>query len=530
MKHIFTSILLTTVSAASAVAQQPSQPNIVLIMCDDMGFSDIGCYGGEIQTPNIDKLAQRGVRFSQFTNTGRSCPSRAALLTGRYQHEVGMGWMTAVDEHRPGYRGQISQDYPTIAEIMKHNGYSTYMSGKWHLTLDGSYGTPNGSMPVQRGFDRYFGCLTGGGSYYKPKQMYNNLTYIDANSLPEDFYYTTAITDSAVHFINQHDARRSPMFMYVAYYAPHYPLQAPADRVERCRQRYCEGYDVLRRRRFERQKQLGLFPKEATLPEFDYEFDGKRPAWTDLTEEQQQKWIDDMATYAAMVEIVDDGIGAIVKALSRHGMLDNTIFIFLSDNGATRETGRTMQLMANLSNTPYRCYKQWCLNGGIYSPLIISHGGNPDWANIGGWSPQRAHIIDLLPTCMEFASARYPSAQFGHANLPGMSLVKAKENVDSVVPRTLYYEHQSSCAIIDGDWKLVRYDSDTPWLLFNLATDPFEQNDLSAQQPEKQIELETKWTTWANDYNVFPLENLPWGDRIDHYIKLNPDQSGTSHK
>ena len=207
-----------------------SRPNIVLIMCDDMGFSDLGCYGSEIRTPNIDALASQGLRFSQFKNTARSCPSRASLLTGMYQHDADMGWMTAVDEHRPGYRGEIAADVPTVAEVLKTGGYSTYMSGKWHVTLDAHFDKPNGSYPVQRGFDRYYGCLSGGGSYWTPTPVYNDLERV--TEFPEGYYYTTAITDSASVFIRRHDTEK-PMFMYVAYYAPHLPLQAPEDRIEK---------------------------------------------------------------------------------------------------------------------------------------------------------------------------------------------------------------------------------------------------------------------------------------------------------
>ncbi len=248
---LFISSSLLAFLSPHATAQEKTTPNIILIMCDDMGFSDLGCYGSEIQTHNLDRLAAEGLRFSQFKNTGRSCPSRAALLTGRYQHEVGMGWMTAVDEHRPGYRGQISHEYPTIAEVMKANGYRTYMSGKWHVTVEGAFEAPNGSYPVERGFDRYYGCLSGGGSYYKPTPVYNNLERV--TEFPDDYYYTNAITDSAVNFVQGHNTAE-PMFLYVAHYAPHLPLQAPADRVAKCIERYKVGYDILRQQRFEKQK------------------------------------------------------------------------------------------------------------------------------------------------------------------------------------------------------------------------------------------------------------------------------------
>lgn len=513
--------LLLTAAAAPLLAQTADRPNIVLILCDDMGFSDIGCYGGEVRTPNIDRLAADGIRFSQFKNTGRSCPTRAALLTGRYQHEVGMGWMTAVDEHRPGYRGQIAADYPTIAEVLRANGYATYMTGKWHVTLDGAFGAPNGSYPTQRGFDRYYGCLSGGGSYYKPTPVYNDLTPV--NAFPDDYYYTTAVSDSAAAFISRHPAGR-PMFLYVAYYAPHLPLQAPRERVERCLERYRVGYDVLRRQRFARQQAMGLVPRNATLSQYDREFSGHCPAWEELTEEQRQQWTRDMATYAAMIEIMDDGIGQIVEAVRKKGMLDNTLFIFLSDNGATSEGGYLGQLMAHLSNTPYRSYKQWCYQGGTSTPCIITHGNPARNRFPGKICDQTAHVVDLFPTCMALASAHYPDS-FAQPDLPGMSLVPVLEGGAST-SRTLFFEHQSSCAVIDGNWKLVRTNRKTPWQLFDLSADPFETENCAAACPEKFTELQAKWNEWARTHRVLPLEDKPWGQRIKYYKKLHPDQDG----
>ncbi len=504
-------------------AQEKTAPNIVLIMCDDMGFSDLGCYGSEIQTPNLDRLAAEGLRFSQFKNTGRSCPSRAALLTGRYQHEVGMGWMTAVDEHRPGYRGQIGNEYPTIAEILKANGYHTYMSGKWHVTVDGAFGTPNGSYPVQRGFDRYYGCLSGGGSYYKPTPVYNNLERI--TEFPDDYYYTNAITDSAVCFVQRHDAAH-PMFLYLAHYAPHLPLHAPASRVTKCLNRYKVGYDVLRQQRFEKQKRLGLVPDSMQLPLHTREFDGKRPIWEELTPQQQKKWIEDMATYAAMIEIMDECIGKLVDAIRKKGILNNTIFLFLSDNGATKEGGYLGQLMADLSNTPFRSYKQWCFQGGTSSPLILTYGDPMKNPTKGSICHQPAHIIDLLPTCMELTNATWPD-NLPHADLPGTSLLPAIFG-QSIKPRTLYFEHQSSCAIIEGNWKLVKANRTQQWELIDLATDLFETHDLSSQYPQKVEEMENKWIKWANTHQVFPLENQSWQQRISFYKEKNSDQSGTT--
>lgn len=514
---------MLTLPAATLMAQDktPQKPNIVLIMCDDMGFSDLGCYGSEISTPNIDQMAHQGLRFTQFKNAGRSCPSRASLITGRYAHDAGMGWMAAVDEHRPGYRGQITKDIPTIAEVMKRNGYDTYMSGKWHLTVNEAYDKANGSYPNQRGFDKYYGSLHGGGSYYKPDPLYDNMKRI--RTYADDYYYTTAITDSAVSFIDNHPADE-PMFLYVAYYAPHLPLQAPEERIEACLDRYKVGYDVLRQQRFERLQQMGIIPKGMKLETFQREFGGKRPKWTDLSAEQQKKWEWDMATYAAMIEIMDDGVGEVVQAVRDKGMLDNTIFIFLSDNGSTMEGGFTKQLMADLSNTPYRSYKQWCYEGGISTPFILWYGNKKQNKQPDGLCRYPAHIIDILPTCIDWAGADKKEKK-ELQSLPGTSLIKLMKE-KRYPQRDLYFEHQTSSAIISGKWKLVRENRNQNWELINLDKDPFETKDLSKQYPEVYKKLLAKWTDWAKTHKVFPLEDKPWTERINYYKGLNPIQDG----
>ena len=520
-KYIFFPMALCAVNQIASSAATP--PNIILIMCDDMGYSDLACYGGEIHTPNINYLAENGVRFSQFKNTGRSCPSRAALLTGHYQHEAGMGWMTAVDEHRPGYRGQITSSLPTIAEIFRDNGYATYMSGKWHVTVDGAFDTPNGSYPVQRGFEKYYGALSGGGSYYKPTPLYNGLKRV--TDYPDDFYYTTAITDSAVSFIKNKPDKK-PMFLYVAHYAPHRPLQAPADRVAACRERYKVGYDVLRKQRFDRMKQMGLISKEFSLPVYQKEFEGKRPAWSALSIKQKEEWINDMATYAAMVEIVDDGIGELIRATKEKGIYENTVFVFLSDNGATSEGGHIAQLLADLSNTPFRSYKRWCFQGGTSSPLILMYGGKKSAKGKGVICSEPGHIIDIMPTCLDMASIKYPQIFKGKKmKLEGVSLLSLLKTKESH-PRDLYFEHQSSSAIISNGWKLVRYDSRDNWQLINLKKDPFELNDVSAKNPNRVKNLVHKWNNWAKRQHVFPLESRPWTERINYYKSLHPDQRG----
>lgn len=505
-------------------------PNVIVIMCDDMGFSDIGCYGGEVRTPNINALAENGIRFTQFKNTGRSCPSRASLLTGRYPHSVGVGWMTAVDEHREAYRGQLSDKYPTIAEIFRKSGYRTYMSGKWHVTLDFVYNgkedfTLNGSFPIERGFDKYFGAISGGGSYYKPEPLMIDDKLI--KEYPDDFYYTDAITDNAVRFIKDHDTSK-PMFLYVAHYAPHRPLQAPKIRVEDCAERYQVGYDVLKRERFRRQQTMGIIPSSFKLPLHNKEFkDNSRPSWESLSQNDKKRWIQDMSTYAAMIEIVDDGVGLIMNALKEKGMFDNTVIIFLSDNGATIEGGKIAQYTADLSNTPYRSYKKWCYMGGTSSPLIIHYPQK--YARFAGeLRTDIAHIMDILPTCLDIADLNYPKEFKGNAisNCEGTSLTNIIENRHRLKGRDIFFEHQTSCAVISDNWKLVKAKGCDKWQLVDLSKDPFEEYDLSIKFPDKVKDLERKWEKWADEHNVLPFEYKVWTDRINFYFNKNSDQDG----
>lgn len=521
-------LLSTLISCNSQPGNSSPLPNIVLIMCDDLGYSDLGSFGGEIRTPHIDQLAQQGLRFTNFTNTSRCCPSRAALLTGRYQHTVGMGWMTAVDEHRPGYRGQLTNDVPTLAEILKQNGYSTYMSGKWHVTLDGNYRNmekpvPNGSWPTQRGFDEYYGGLSGGGRYDIVKSLMRNETHI--TEFADDYYYTTAITEHALKFIEMHDTRK-PFFLYLAHYAPHRPLQAPEERIATYREQYSVGYDVLRQARFNKLQELGIIPSDAKFPTLAADFGGNYPAWDSLSAEQQAAWVEEMATYAAMVEIMDDGIGEVVESLKTRGMYDNTLILFMSDNGATKEGGEVSQWAAALSNTPYRQYKQFTHLGGIKSPLIV-HFPQRFPAKKGSLQTELSHLMDILPTCLEVAGIDYPETFRDKPLSPihGMSLLPVIEGA-KLPQRDLFFEHQTSSAMISGKWKLVRLSSESPWELYDLSIDPFEQCDLSKSRPDKTRQMVSQWTQWAEENQVFPLEPLPWRKRIQHYERLYPDQDG----
>ncbi|TXD47363.1 sulfatase-like hydrolase/transferase [Polaribacter sp. IC073] len=495
-------------------------------MCDDMGFSDLGSYGGEIKTPNIDVLATQGIRFSQFKNTGRCCPSRAALLTGRNQFAAEMGWMTAVDEHREAYRGQLSATIPTIAEILKDNNYYTYLSGKWHLTLDDSYKLgavkPNGSWPFERGFNESYAGLPGGGSYYKVNGLVKNETVI--KDFPANYYYTDAITENAVGFIKKHNTEK-PMFLYLAHYAPHRPLEAPKDRIDKCRERYQVGYDVLRAQRYENLKKKGLISTLEGLPIHEREYHNKRPSWVSLPKKKKEEWITEMATYAAMIEIMDDGIGEVIKATKEKGIYENTVFLFLSDNGATKEGGDISQLTADLSNTPYRDYKISTYMGGTSSPLII-HYPEKFAKYKGEIRTDLTHITDILPTCLDIAGIEYPTS-FHQKKIPqfeGKSLITVLEK-NKLEKRDLFFQHEQSCAIISDNWKLVRGNISEPWELINLTKDSFEQYNVAANFPKKVLELEKKWNIWAKENNVLPIEKRAWSARIKHYNGLNTDKS-----
>ena len=518
---LFLPILRPSLSRAESTKPK-ALPNIVIIMADDLGFSDLGCYGSEIETPHLDELAAGGIRYLGFYNTARCCPSRASLMTGKYAHRVQMGWMTAVDEHRPGYRGQLSFDHPTIAELLWDSGYRTCMSGKWHLTVDENHrnpkAIPNGSWPTQRGFVEFFGGLTGGGNYFRPTSLARNLKRIPKESLPEGYYYTNEITKHAVQFIR--DAPKDkPLFLYVAHYAPHRPLQAPAPRIARCRARYQVGCDEIRKRRFAKQQQLGLFEAELTLSEPGLRLPNQSPSWEELGKNRQEKWIEEMATYAAMVEIMDDGVGEIVFALETKGILENTLILFLSDNGATKEGGLLARLRGDVCNTPYRNYKQYTHLGGVASPLIAY------WPNCildaGAIQQTRAHIIDILPTCLDVIDKDYPQ-EFNSQPIQGPDGVSLAGTFEGLEPadRALFWEHQSSRAVMKENWRLVSLSSDDPWELYDVSSDPFEQVDLSEANESLTLQLSKLWLDWADSTDVLPLENRPWNRRIRHYRKL----------
>jgi len=498
-----------------------NRPNIVLIMADDMGFSDIGCYGGEIQTPVLDKLAANGVRFTQGYNAGRCCPTRASLLTGLYAHQTGIGHMTTEDEHnfdygKPGYRGVLNRNCVTIAEALKPAGYHTWMVGKWHV------GTARGHWPLDRGFERYYGIIRGACNYFKPapeKRLAHDNDLVE--KIPEDFYTTNAFTDHAIRFIKEQEDEK-PFFLYVAYNAPHWPLNALPEDVKKYRGTYLKGWDALRDERLARQIEMGLIDKDWKLTERDKEV----PEWDSLPEERKQELDHRMALYAAQVDRMDQNIGRLLEALDAVGKHDNTVVIFLADNGGCAEGntfggGPAKQLgtkegyfltygrgWANASNTPFRRYKHWVHEGGIATPLIVRWPREINPAPNGTFQRNPVHIIDLMATCIDLAGAEYPKEYEGNAIHPleGKSFASLLNGADGPIHDALFWEHEGNRAIHVGSWKLVSAfsEKEQKWELYNLETDRTETRDLAQEFPEKVRELSRQYEQWARTHNVEP--------------------------
>ncbi len=473
------------------------KPNVIVIMADDLGFSDLGCYGGEIETPHLDRLAEESVRFSGFKNTCRCTPSRASLLTGRYSHAVGVGRMTT-DYQQPGYRGQLSLDAPTLAEILKPAGYATGIVGKWHLTTTDKTSPRKPIFPLDRGFDFFHGTWWGAKDYFSPQFMMTNRDHLPEgkDAYPKDYYLTEDLSEQAIQFVTEQIDEEVPFFLYLAHYAPHAPIQAPADRVEKCLPRYEVGFQKLQNERFARQQTLGVLPEGTQLA-------SGMPSWEKLSQEEQRKWTKTMATYAAMIEIMDDGIGELIDLLKEKGEFENTLILFLSDNGSTSER-KGSQTFPMLSNTPYRGQKAYTWEGGVSSPLIVSW---PDRlkAQAGTVRHGRCHIIDILPTCLEATGVAFPDSFRGiePADPDGGSLLAAAGGAE-LPERPLFWEHSGRRAVYQDGWKLVAEGAGSRWHLFNLTEDPTEQNPRNQAFPERVENLKALWQSWAEDYDVVP--------------------------
>ncbi len=493
------------------------RPNIVLIMADDMGFSDIGCYGSEINTPNLDSLAAGGLRFTQFYNAARCCPTRASLLTGLYPHQAGIGHMVG-NKGYPAYQGYLNNRCVTIAEALKLGGYRTLMSGKWHVGEDRPH------WPTDRGFDKYFGLISGGANYFditkaKAKGVKRRMAADDQPYTPpkEGFYITDAFSNNAVKFIDTYGRNDKPFFLYLPYTAPHWPLHAWPEDIARYKGKYKEGWDKLRRQRHARMVEMGLISEKWKMSPRDTD----ARLWADVKDKELLDL--KMAVYAAQIERMDHGIGKVLARLKEIGAWDNTLILFLADNGGCAEGGpvgfdnRKNGLppggvdsymsyglsWANASNTPFRRYKHWVHEGGIATPLIAHW---PAVIKKGGLlTHQPGHIIDIMATCLDAAGIEYPRRHKGSILIPleGKSLLPIFEGKRREAHEAIYWEHEGNRAVRQGKWKLVAIHG-KPWELYDLQADRTELNNLADELPDKVEQLATMYQRWAKRCNVLP--------------------------
>lgn len=547
------------------------RPNIIILLADDVGFCDIGCYGSEIHTPNLDALAADGLRFTQFYNVSRCCPSRACLMTGLYPHQAGVGDMT--DRWSPylndGYVRNLNEHCVTIGQVMKSAGYGTYAVGKWHLTENIEPDTTKkNNWPIHRGFDRYYGTITGAGSFFDPSMLCRDDTpispFTDWEYQPpsgQPYYYTDACGDQACRFIREHEEKHSdkPFFMYVAFTAAHWPMHALPEDIERYKGVYDAGYEPIRRARFEREKKMGLIDPAWELS----------PQWGQWEKVKNKPWETRcMEVYAAMLDRMDRNIGRIVQTLNAQKQFDNTLILYLQDNGGNWERlGREPKVSveragmptlakqslemiqlemrpkqtrdgwpvldgenvlpgpadtyiaygqgwANVSNTPFREYKHWVHEGGISTPLIAH------WpAGIlrhGELEKQPGHLIDLMPTCVELAGAKYPEKLNGSSiyAMEGTSLTPTF-TAKTLPDRAIFWEHEGNRAMRQGDWKLVAKEAKGKWELYDVAKDRTEMHNLAETESDRMNSMARDWEAWAKRCHVLPW---PW----KHAYERNP--------
>ncbi|GGK77622.1 arylsulfatase [Rufibacter glacialis] len=517
--------MVVAASLLVGLGPRKTPPNIIIILADDMGYSDLGSFGAEIETPHLDALARGGLKMTQFYNASRCCPTRASLLTGVYPHQAGVGHMVNERQH-PSYRGMLNQNCVTMAEALKEGGYTTLMTGKWHLN------SRKEEWPLKHGFDRYFGLLDGANSYFgnRPYRPNQKLTYAldEAEYTPgKDFYATNAYTEYALKFIDERKNKNNPFFLYLAYTAPHWPLHALEKDIAKYRGKYRKGWDVLREERFRRMQALGVVGPGAKLPSRAPEV----PAWISLSAEEKKGWEEKMAVYAAMIDRMDQNIGRLRQKLKETGEDQNTLIMFLSDNGGSYEVIEGPEFTseineaskkpasdpasftsyeyagANLSNTPFRKFKRWEHEGGISTPFIAYFPGT---IKPGSINHQPAHLIDLMATALDFAGVAYPSTYKGKNIKPmeGISLAPVFRGQKWAGHEALFFEHEGNRAVRKGDWKLVSMFPENKWALYNITADRSELNDLSAQHPEKVKEMETLYNGWATRANVVPFAQL----------------------
>jgi len=502
-----------------------------------MGYSDIGCYGGEIRTPHLDALAQGGLRFTQFYNTGRCCPTRASLMTGLHPHQAGIGHMTETPEapspmpNQP-YQGYLNKQCTTLAEVLKASGYHTLMTGKWHL---GYHDTEN--WPLQRGFDKYFGIISGASHFMNP-QPPRGLTFMNEPFDPWPGFYTTdAFTDMAMRFIREARAQEEkPFFLYLAYNAPHWPLHAKTNDLAKYEGTYRKGWHAIMEERLERQRAMGLInPLWEAAPH-------EGPAWDSLDEETRHLLDLRMAAYAACVDAVDQNIGRLVAFLKAQNVYENTAIFFMSDNGACQEGGilgsgseqavrdplqsqgtagpRCGQAWANASNTPFRYYKHFVHEGGMSTPMMAHWPAGIPWQRRGEWVREMGYLPDFMPTFLDMAQGEYPQQRQGESLHPhvGQSLLPLLKGEKGPVHESpIFWEHEGNRAMRDGKWKIA-WARKGPWELYDMEKDRTEMHDLAKAQPERLRGMVDEWEQWATETGVsFP-------EPINYYKVLRESQ------
>ncbi len=548
---VVAALALNTSACSDAENYQSVKPNILLILADDLGFSDLGCYGSEIQTPNLDKLAQQGVRFTRFYNAGRSCPTRASMLTGLYPHQAGIGRMT-FDQKLPGYRGTMTHNGVTIAEVLKESGYQTGMIGKWHVAetplrpdqrewlahhVFYKEFAPKENYPTYRGFDDFYGTIYGVVNFFDPFSLVNGEEPV--REVPKDYYSTIALSDSAVAYIHRYTDKKQPFFIYLSYHAPHWPLHALEEDIKKYEDVYKDGWEVVRNARYERMRKLGIF-------KYHTNYLSNRQSALEWDENVHREWDSRaMAVHAAMIDRMDQGIGKVLKALEASGELSNTLILFFSDNGcspevcqnfAPGENDRPDMLRdgtpiiyprnkvvlpgpentfaslgpewANVSNMPFRFWKAKMYEGGICTPMI-AHWPKGIGIKKGAIVDAPCHIIDVMATCLDIAKAVYPKDYKGHSIIPyeGISIAPLLKNGKREGHKVIGFEHFREKALMSDDgWKLVQpAGRNADWELYDLKKDRTEMRNVASDNPERLKKMVALYEAWANRTMVYPI-------------------------
>jgi len=548
--------------ASTLALAQTQKPNIMIIVVDDMGYSDPGCYGGEINTPNIDALANNGLRFTQFYNCSRSCPSRASLMTGLYPQQVGITGMGL----------SLNNKCVTIAEALKLNGYNTGMTGKWHLSLtqgqdtydkqmkwlahQADYGSfaPLASYPSNRGFDEHYGTIWGVGDYFDPFSLVHNETPI--TTVSPDFYMTDYVAQKTVDLIDTFSRKTEPYFMYVAFTAPHWPLHAKPEDIAKYKGKYDGGWDELHTKRYDRMVEMGLIdPAKVPLAHNE-----SNKSWANDTHKSWESA--NMEVHAAMVDCVDQGIGKIIAKLKEMGEYENTIIFFMSDNGASPEryadsgfdrpsmtrSGQAVlqpgayptpgpetsassigDAWSGAVNTPFRYWKSESFHGGTATPMIVQWPAGLK-TQPGSITSQVGHVIDMMPTCLELAGATYPTTYKGNAILPleSFSMKPVLDGQAASQRDIIYWEHEGGRAIRMGDWKLVSLKN-ANWQLFNLTSDLSETKNVAIENPDKVRELKELWNAWARKMGLnVPVEVADTPVKLSFYYPFDGNNTDAS--